>query len=81
MSTTSEPVLVHINQPRGHYIGQLRGYGCRLYRTVTGKCCTKESAMSKAVLQMMGNDHRARVLFIDAAGWYEPAVMMEAVKK
>lgn len=70
--------LIHILRPSGYYIGQVRGLGCRLYRTVTGKCRSTESAMSKAVLKMKKNDKRVRVLFIDDSGWYEAMTKMEA---
>jgi len=69
--------LVHINRPRGHYIGQVRAYGHRYYKTVTGKCKSPEGAMARATKQMKGY-HRARVLFIDSSGWYEPNIVMEA---
>lgn len=69
--------LVHILRARGHYIGQVREYGHRYYKTVTGKCKTPEAAMSKATAQMKGH-HRARVLFIDNSGWYDPHIEMEA---
>ena len=34
--------------------------------------------MTKAVAKMTKNDKRARVLFIEDSGWYEPQIMMEA---
>lgn len=67
---------VHIHWSRGHYIGQVRWYGARRFLTVTGRCKTAESAMSKAALKMK-NYHRARVLFIDSSGYYGPEVIME----
>lgn len=66
----------HIHWSRGYYIGQVRAFGFQRYRTVTGKCATAESAMSRAALKMEGY-HRARVLFIDNSGYYEPNVIME----
>lgn len=69
--------LVHINIPRGHYVGQVRAYGHRYYKTVTGRCRSAEAAMSKAAASMKGY-HRARVLLIDDSGWYPPNVVMEA---
>lgn len=71
--------MIHINIPRGYYIGQVRKHGYRLYETVTGHCKTPESAMAKAMLKMKGMK-RARVLFIDNSGWYEPHVTMEAFR-
>lgn len=68
--------MTHIHWSRGHYIGQVRAFGYQHYRTVTGKCKTAEAAMSKAALKMNGM-HRARVLFIDSSGYYEPEVIME----
>jgi len=69
--------LVHINIPRGHYIGQVRRRGARRWRTVTGRRQRSETAMAAAVLAMGEDDKRARVLFIDASGYYEPNVTME----
>ncbi len=70
--------LVHISIPRGHYLGQVRRRGARRWRTVTGKCRSETAAMAKAALSMGRDDKRARVLFIDNSGWYEPHVCMEA---
>lgn len=66
----------HVNIPRGYYIGQVRPAGARLWQTVTGKCKSGESAMSRAALKMR-DKRRARVLFIDTGGWYEPTLVME----
>jgi len=68
---------VHICWSRGHYIGQVRPAGCRRWMTVTGKRDSPYSALSTAVKRMAGMK-RARVLFIDSSGWYEPNVVMEA---
>lgn len=68
---------IHINRPRGYYIGQVRRAGYRRWDTVTGKCKSSESAMSKAALKMKGRK-RARVLFCDYKGWYGATVVMEA---
>ena len=68
---------IHINRPRGHYIGQVRHYGARRWATVTGHCKSPESAMSGAMLHFEGM-FRARVLFVDESGWYDPNVVMEA---
>lgn len=70
--------LVHINIPRGHYVGQIRLRGHRRWQIVTGECKTPEAAMAKAVKKMTAEHKRARVLFIDSSGWYEPHVAMEA---
>lgn len=72
-------VIGHILIPRGHYIGQVREYGYQKYKTVTGKCRTAEAALSKAALKMK-HHHRARVLFIDSSPYYEPHVVMEAIR-
>lgn len=37
-----------------------------------------ERAMSRAVAEMKEGHSRARVLFIDNSGWYEPHRVMEA---
>lgn len=68
---------LHICWARGRYIGQVRGHGCRRWQTVTGYCLTAEAALSRAALKMAGKK-RARVLFIDDSGWYEPSLSMEA---
>ena len=67
---------VYIHAPRGYYIGQVRPYGHRLFTTVTGKCKSAETAMAGAARKMR-NQHRARVLFVDREGWYDPVVIME----
>lgn len=69
--------LVHINIPRGYYIGQVRRRGARRWQTVTGKCKTAERAMSRAVNVMAGYQ-RARCLFCDVDGWYGATVVLEA---
>lgn len=71
--------LVHIHAPRGHYIGQVRRMGHRRWETVTGRCRSGESALSRAALRMKDR-HRARVLFICDSGWYEPTWIMEATR-
>lgn len=71
---------IHICYSRGYYIGQVRGYGCKLWRTVTGRCKTPEGAMKRAA-QQMNNNKRARVLFVDNSGWYEPTISMECNRR
>ena len=70
--------LVHILRASGHYVGQVRRRGARRWETVTGKRATAERALAGAVLEMKDCHNRARALFIDASGWYEPHVAMEA---
>lgn len=69
--------LVHIHQPKGHYIGQVRDYGCRNWQTVTSKHQSMYAAMARTVMMMQRAKH-GRVLLI--AEWYEPVVMMECKK-
>lgn len=71
---------MHILRVRGHYIGQVRGIGCRNWRTITGKCRSAQGALARAVAQMGRDDKRARALLIPnlEMSWYEPTVMMEA---
>lgn len=71
---------IHILRTRGSYIGQVRGFGCRKWRTVTGKCRSPEAALGRAIAQMRRNDKRARALFVPSLewSWYEPHVAMEA---
>ena len=68
--------LVHVNIPRGHYIGQIRLAGHRNWETVC-KSRSAERAMSRAVLKMGWNHKRSRVLFVDRSGWYGPTQVME----
>lgn len=72
--------LVHINQPRGHHIGQVRLLGHQRWQTVTGRCKSAEGALSLAIRRMGHNHHRARALFIDDSGWYEPHLSMDACR-
>jgi hypothetical protein len=67
--------LVHIHAPKGHYIGQIRLYGHRKWKTVTVPCTRAELAMATAVQFMSEHHKRARVLLI--AEWYDPIVVME----
>lgn len=69
-------VLIHINRPRGHFIGQVRMYGHRRWQTVTGKCKSVDTALSTAARTKQAW-HRMRVLFIDSSGWYEPHITFE----
>lgn len=73
-------IHIHINRPRGYYIGQVRRYGARRRKYATGRCKSAERALSLAASDMDGF-HRARVLFIDISGYYDPRVVMEAVRK
>lgn len=68
---------IHINIPTGHYIGQVRLVGHKKWETVTEQRDNPESAMAEAVLSMSPRHIRARVLFVDAGGYYEPNIVME----
>lgn len=70
---------LHICWARGYYIGQVRSVGCRNWDTVTGRCRTPESALSRAALKMR-NRKRARALFVDTTGYYDPHVSIEAIR-
>ena len=73
---------VHVLHTPGHYIGQVRGFGCRLWRTVTRKRHVKERAMAQAIAMMCEDDHRARVLWVGGRGsYYDPHVVMEARRR
>ena len=69
---------IHINRPSGHYLGQVRAWGDKLWTTATGRCKSGESALALAVRRMRPSHFRARVLFVDDGGWYEPNQVMEA---
>lgn len=68
---------VHVLISRGHYIGQVRLFGHQKWETVTGERDNAENAMAQAVMSMTPNHKRARVLFIDGSGYYEPTIVME----
>lgn len=78
---TSDGVKVHINRPRGCYLGQLRLTGHRLWDTVTKPRRSAKAAMVAAVLKSRWGHKRARVIFMDSSGWYDPHVVMEATLK
>lgn len=66
--------IVHIHNPPGRYVGQIRRYGHRRWEEIA-TCKTAKAAMVEAV-NAMGQQHkRARVLF--CADWYEPLIVME----
>ena len=71
---------IHIYSPPCYYLGQVRGRGCRRWRTVTGKSKSMKRAMCTAIKSMKEDDKRARVLLIATSGYYEPTVVMEASK-
>lgn len=68
---------IHILRPRGHYIGQVRRCGHRLWETVTKPRSDPHRALAAAVLKGK-NRKRALVLFIDDSPYYDPHVVMEA---
>lgn len=72
---------LHILCTTGHYVGQVRGIGCRNWRTVTGHCRESTNALSKAVARMGDRDKRARALYVptgDTGSYYGPSLAMEA---
>lgn len=76
-----ECVQVHILRTDGYFIGQVRGIGCRNWRTITGKCRTGSSALAAAVIKMRASDKRARSIFVptgDTGSYYGPSIDMEA---
>ena len=66
--------LVHIYAPNGHYIGQIRRAGHRLWETVSN-CENEQTAIICAVAAMTEHYKRARVLFVTE--WHEPVIIME----
>lgn len=68
---------LHICRPRGYYLEQVRPAGARRWQNVTGRCKSAEAALARAALRMH-QMKRARVLFVDSSGWYEPNIVMEA---
>lgn len=71
---------LHIYQPPSYYLGQVRGTGCRKWRTVTGKSKSLTHAMCSAIKAMKHHDKCARVLMVATTGYLEPEVVMEASK-
>ena len=73
---------MHILTTNGHFIAQVRGIGCRNWRTINkSKYTTAQKALSIAVRNMGKNDKRARALYVptgETGSWYEPHVAMEA---
>jgi hypothetical protein len=72
---------IHICWSHGHYLGQIRPPGHRLWKTVTGKCKSKEAAIARAASAARGlNWKRLRVLFIDSNLYYGPSLVFEGKK-
>ena len=70
-------IMIHIHAPKGHYIGQVRARGYKLWTTVTSECKSANAAMVQAVMAMELGHFRARVIFVVESGYYEPNVVME----
>lgn len=70
---------LHINRARGHYVAQVRMYGCRRWNYVGGKFqkLGAAAAASARTVASSGDYKRGRVLLIDRSGYCEPVVMME----
>lgn len=71
---------IHINRPKGYYLGQVRLRGYRHWRTVQRNGKDRrfrfaQDAMVAAVLTMHDGHLRARVIW--CSDWYEPLVVME----
>lgn len=67
-----------ICRPSGSYLAQIRLLGHRKWKTVSEHHASPESAMGAAMDCMTREHKRARVLFIDDSGYYEPNLVMEA---
>lgn len=71
---------LHILRTCGYFIGQVRGIGCRRWRTVGRRRSAATRAMSDALRSMQPHDKRARVLFCptgETGSYYDPTVSME----
>lgn len=77
LGVVSTVSILHICWAHGYYLGQVRRVGCRKWDTVTSKRKSAHHALAAAVLAGKGMK-RARVLFIDGSGWYDPNIVMEA---
>lgn len=71
---------IHIHAPNGYFLGQVRAGGAHKWRTVTQKCKTWNSALSRAVMKMEDHHKRARVIYVVESGYYDPTVIAEASK-
>lgn len=71
---------VHIYAPAHYYLAQVRGIGCRNWRSLPDKYKYVQTAMCAAIMDMHENDKRARVLMIARDGYLDPIVVMEANK-
>lgn len=69
---------IHINRPHGEYVGQVKRYGARTWRTVITTKNSARNAMAGAVKRMGAEDKRVRVLF--CAEWYDQVIVMEGYK-
>lgn len=69
---------LHIHAPKGDYLAQIRGRGCRLWETVGEAHADAKSAMCTAINAMTERHKRARVIF--CTEWYDPNVVLEAQK-
>lgn len=68
---------IHIFAPRSYYIGQLRGIGCRRWRTMTGRCRSSNAALVRAVRKASRDDKRVRTLLCSYNPYLEPLVYAE----
>jgi len=66
-----------IYAPPSYYLAQVRGYGCRNWRSLSSKYKSGQATMVAAVKAMQQGDKRARVLMIVRNWYFEPVVVME----
>jgi hypothetical protein len=71
---------IHIFAPRGHYIGQVRKAGHKLWETATAEFESAEDALFVLATKMAGMK-RGSILIVDDSGYYEPNLVMEISRK
>lgn len=69
--------VTHLNVPTGHYVAQVRGFGCRRWVTI-GRAAQLAVAADCMVHELAGDRQRGRVLFVDGSEYYEPRVVLVA---
>jgi len=68
---------LHIYAPACYYLAQVRGYGCRKWRSLPGKYKSGQAAIIGAIRVMRQGDKRSRVMMIARSGYLDPVVVME----
>lgn len=70
-------MMLPIGKRNSFYLGQVRKRGRQTWETVTGRCLSPESALSKALMAMRPYDQRARAIWVDRDNCLLSHVVME----